>query len=126
MSQLAGTAALVRLALRRDRIILPVFIVVFVASIAASAYATVELYPTSASRTEAAAAINSTTSTLAMYGPIHDVTSIGALSTFKTGMMGAAAVAVLALLIVVRHTRSEEETDASSCSVRRSWAGVHP
>ena len=45
MSSLAGTAALVRLALRRDRIILPVFIVIFVASIAASAYATVELYP---------------------------------------------------------------------------------
>ena len=110
MSQLAGTAALVRLALRRDRIILPVFIAIFVASIAASAYATVELYPTAASRTQAASAINSTTSTLAMYGPIHDVTSIGALSTFKTGMMGAVAVAVLALLLVVRHTRSEEET----------------
>ena len=42
------------------------------------------------SRMEAAAAVNGTTSTLAMYGPIHDVTSIGALATFKTGMMGAA------------------------------------
>ena len=45
-----------------------------------------------------------------MYGPIHDETSIGALSTFKMGMMGAVAVAVLALFIVVRHTRTEEET----------------
>ena len=78
--------------------------------VAASASATVELYPDDASRVQAAVAINSTTSTLALYGPIHDETSIGALSTFKMGIMGAIAVAVLALFLVVRHTRTEEET----------------
>ena len=110
MSAFAGTAALVRLALRRDRIILVVFVVLLVVLVAASADATVKLYPDSASRISAATAINGATSTLAMFGPIHDVTSIGALSTFKMGIMGAIAVAVLALLLVVRHTRSEEET----------------
>lgn len=110
MTSLVGTGALVRLALRRDRVILPVFIGILAAMVAASAYATAELYPTTASRVAAAAVINTATSTLAMFGPIHDPTSLGALSTFKIGIMGAIAVAVLALIIVVRHTRAEEET----------------
>jgi len=110
VSSLAGTTALVRLALRRDRIVLPVFIAILIVMVAASASATVKVYPDSASRLQAAVAVNSTTSTLALYGPIHDETSIGALSTFKMGIMGAVAVAVLALFVVVRHTRSEEET----------------
>jgi len=110
VSSLAGTGALVRLALRRDRIVLVVFIVVLVVMVGASASATVKLYPSEASRVAAAGAVNSSTATLAMYGPIHDATSIGALSTFKLGIMGAVAVAVLALFLVVRHTRTEEET----------------
>jgi ABC-2 type transport system permease protein len=107
---LAGTAALVRLALRRDRIVLPVFIVLLAVMVGASADATVKVYPDAASRLQAAVAVNDTASTLALYGPIHDETSIGALSTFKMGIMGAIAVSVLALFLVVRHTRSEEET----------------
>ena len=110
MSSLAGTTALVHLALRRDRVILAAFIVILVVMVAASASATVKLYPDEASRVKTAAAVNGATSTLAMYGPIHDETSSGALATFKMGIMGAVAVAVLALFIVVRHTRAEEET----------------
>ncbi len=110
MSSLAGVAALVRLALRRDRVVLPVFVVLLAVMVAASASATVKVYPDEASRRQAAAAVNATASTLALYGPIRDETSIGALSTFKVGIMGAIAVAVLALFLVVRHTRAEEET----------------
>ena len=110
MSSLAGTGTLVRLALRRDRIVLPVFIVILIVMVAASASATKRVYPDSASRLQAAAAVNSTTSTLALYGPIHDETSIGALATFKMGIIGAVAVAILTSFLVVRHTRSEEET----------------
>ncbi|MEI6726360.1 MAG: ABC transporter permease, partial [Actinomycetes bacterium] len=109
MSSFAGTAALTRLALRRDRVVLVVFVLVLVVMVAASASATVKLYPTEASRVKAAAAIASSTATLAMYGPIYDTTSVGALSTFKMGIMGAVAVAILALFVVVRHTRAEEE-----------------
>ncbi len=110
MSSLVGTASLVRLALRRDRVILVVFLVTLVASVAASADATVKLYPTITSRLDAATAVNTATSALALYGPVHDVNSVGALATFKVGMMGAVAVAILGLLLVVRHTRTEEET----------------
>jgi ABC-2 type transport system permease protein len=110
VSSLAGTTGLVRLALRRDRVVLAVFIVILVIMIAASADATVKLYPNDASRVKAAAAVNGSAATLALYGPIHDDTSIGALATFKMGIIGAVAVAVVALFIVVRHTRTEEET----------------
>jgi ABC-2 type transport system permease protein len=110
VSALVGTGALARLALRRDRVVLAVFVVVLVVMVAASASATVKLYPDIASRVKTAAAVNGATSALALYGPIHDETSIGALATFKMGIMGAVAVAVLALFLVVRHTRAEEET----------------
>jgi len=110
VSAFAGTGALLRLAVRRDRIVLPVFVVLLVVVVAASASATVEVYPDEASRVQAAVAVNSTTSTLALYGPIHDVASVGAIATFKMGIMGGIAVAVLALFLVVRHTRAEEET----------------
>lgn len=110
MSSFTGTGALARLALRRDRVLLPVFMVIFVAMIAGGTSATIALYPDTASRVSAATVINTAPSTLAMFGPIHDLTSIGALSTFKTGMMDLLALAILALRLVVRHTRAEEET----------------
>ena len=53
----AGTATLVRLALRRDRVMMPVWIVVFVLMAVGSAQASIELYPDEASRVEAADAI---------------------------------------------------------------------
>ena len=55
---LAGTWALVRLALRRDRLILPVCIAVFVIVVASSTKATVALYPSERSRMVAAASVN--------------------------------------------------------------------
>ena len=110
MSSLAGTTGLVRLALRRDRVTLTVFVVILVVMVAASASATVKLYPDTASRVRTAAAVNGATSALALYGPIRGETSIGALATFKMGIIGAVVVAILALFIVVRHTRTEEET----------------
>lgn len=110
MRSLVGTRPLIRLALRRDRILLPTFVVVLVAMVASAASATIALYPTLAAQMDAALAINSTSSALAIYGPIHDLSSIGALATFKLGMMGLIAVGILGARLVVRHTRAEEET----------------
>lgn len=109
MTDLVGTWGLVRLALRRDRTLLPVWIVVFVAMAASSAAATVDLYPTVESRVLAAESLNGTQSLVALYGRIYDPTSLGAISLWKMGGIGAIFVAVLAILIVVRHTRAEEE-----------------
>ncbi|MGH3762654.1 MAG: ABC transporter permease, partial [Actinophytocola sp.] len=107
---LAGTGALLRLALRRDRIVASVWILLFVVMAASSASASQSLFTTVESRMRAAAAVNDTPATLALYGRVFDPTSLGAVSMFKLGAMGAALVALVAIFMVVRHTRSEEES----------------
>jgi ABC-2 type transport system permease protein len=108
--ELAGTAGLVRLALRRDRLLIPAWVALFVMMSGLSASATVGLYPDQASRIEAANTINSTASVVALYGPIYDPSSLGALSITKMTAMYAALMSILMVMLVVRHTRAEEET----------------
>ena len=89
----AGTGALLRLALRRDRVIATVWILLFVVMAAGSASASQSLFTDAASRrVRAAAAVNDTPATLALYGRVFDPTSLGAVSLFKLGAMGAALV----------------------------------
>ncbi|WP_232828461.1 ABC transporter permease [Kribbella monticola] len=109
MKDFAGTATLVRLALRRDRVLLPVWIVVFVAMAAGSAQASIDLYPDVASRVSAASTTNSSPALVSLYGRIFDPTSLGEVSLFKLTAFGALLVALLAAMLVVRHTRTEEE-----------------
>ncbi len=108
-SSLTGTGALVRLALRRDRVLLPVWAVVLVGSAASSASATADLYPTVASRLAAAQTINGTPALVALYGRIFDPTSLGSLALFKLSTLGPVLLAGLAIVLTVRHTRAEEE-----------------
>jgi ABC-2 type transport system permease protein len=105
----AGWLPLTRLALRRDRVLIPVWLAVFVVTAAGTAASTLDVYPTEASRRGIAATINATASMRALYGPIFDEGSAGAVSLFKMGTFGAALVAVLAIIMTVRHTRAEEE-----------------
>lgn len=109
MNPLAGTAALAALALRRDRLLLPGWILVFAGTAAGSAAATKGVYPDLASQVKGAELVNATPGLLAMYGPIYDPTSLGAVSMFKLTAMGTAMVALFGLLVVIRHTRADEE-----------------
>lgn len=110
MAGFEGTGALVRLGLRRDRVRLVVWVSLVGLLAASTAGATVGLYPTVASRVEAATAINESPSLVALYGPILDPRSLGALSMLKMVNVGAAMVAVLTIMLTVRHSRAEEET----------------
>lgn len=109
MSAFAGTGRLFRLALRRSRVLIGVWLAVFVVMAAGSASATVDLYPTLADRVAAAETINRSQAVVAFYGRIYDPTSIGAISMIKMGGLGAVFVAMLAVVLVVRHTRADEE-----------------
>jgi polyether ionophore transport system permease protein len=108
-SSLAGTATLVRLALRRDRIVLPVWIAIFVVLAVGSAQASVAVFPDEASRVRAAEAINNSPALVALYGRVYDVTSLGEVSLIKMKGLYALFLAVLAFFTLVRHTRSDEE-----------------
>jgi ABC-2 type transport system permease protein len=104
-----GTGALLRLGIRRDRVIATVWILLFVMMAASSSSATQDLYTTIEARVRAAASVNDTPAMLALYGRVFDPTSVGAVSLFKIGAMGAAIAALIAIFTVVRHTRAEEE-----------------
>ncbi|TDD60558.1 ABC transporter permease [Kribbella antibiotica] len=110
MSDFVGTGTLVRLALRRDRVLIPTWIAVFVVMAAGSAQATMDLYTDVASRVEAARTTNASPALVSLYGRIFDETSLGELSLFKLTAFGAALVGLLASILVVRHTRAEEES----------------
>ncbi len=110
MNTFTGTGALVRVALRRSRLLLAGWVAVFVAMAAYSAKATIDLYPTLASRVEAAAAVNRSQALVALYGRVYDPASLGSLALIKTGGFGAVFVAMLSVVVVVRHTRADEES----------------
>jgi ABC-2 type transport system permease protein len=107
--RLAGAGALTRLAARRDRIMLPVWIYVLTILVVGTGYSFKGLYKTTASRESIAASIGRSTSNLALGGPLYG-DSIGALTVFKIAAGGAVAAALMSIFIVIRHTRADEET----------------
>lgn len=106
---LVGTGALVRLALRRDRVMLPVWLGVQFLLAAGSASSVKGLYATDASREAFAATAGNNPATVAMYGPSTDLATLGGLATWKLGVYGAALLALMSIFTLVRHTRGDEE-----------------
>ncbi|MEF9883841.1 ABC transporter permease [Streptomyces sp. P9-A4] len=106
---LTGTGTLTRLALRRDRLMIPVWALV-TGGMVASGVGTLEgLYGTAAQRADVAASMTANSSMRALYGPVFD-DSIGGLVAWRFGTFAAVLAAVASLIVVVRHTREEEET----------------
>lgn len=106
----AGTGRLLRFALRRDRIVLPAWALVFLAYTLGGTAAAVALYPDLASRVEAAATVNNMPALVAMYGRIWDPSSPGGVAMMKPIGFGGVFAAILGILLVTRHTRAEEES----------------
>ena len=75
----------------------------------ASVAATTDLYPDAGAVRDAAVATNAQTPSVLLYGRIHDESSLGALGTWKLLGLGGVAVALLAMVVVRRHTRADEE-----------------
>lgn len=109
----AGLGHLVRLAARRDRVLVPVWFTVLLLVCFASAAATSSLYPTEAELVKAADAINSSPGIVALYGPILDVHSKGEVAMTKMTVLYSVFVAIMFLFVVRRHTRLEEEEGQS-------------
>ncbi|MEU5578639.1 ABC transporter permease [Streptomyces huasconensis] len=107
--QLAGTSALLRLALRRDRVMMPVWVMVVAGLVLAMPGSLENVYATAAERADAMATMNANSSMRAMYGPVFG-DSVGALTAWRIGCYAGVLAAVMSLVIVVRHTREEEET----------------
>ncbi|MBM6402883.1 polyketide antibiotic transporter [Phycicoccus sp. CSK15P-2] len=108
MTGLAGTGRLLRFALRRDRVLVPASLLGLVLLSVGSARATLDLYPDDESVAGELAGIIANPAVLALYGPVSSQTA-DAFAVFKTVMMGAVLTSVLAIVVVRRHTRTEEE-----------------
>ena len=104
-----GTGALLRLALRRDRVVLPVWMLVYLLYSVGGTAAAVALYPDVASRVEAADAVNRLPAMLLMYGRVWDPQGLGSVAMMKPIGFGGVFAAILGILFMTRHTRAEEE-----------------
>lgn len=105
---LAGLGELLRLAWRRDRILIPVSVLALITIAVTSAKATLDLYPTDAAASKGLAAVFRVPAVVALYGPVPAATADG-LAVFKTLVLGTIFIGVLGYVIVRRHTRTEEE-----------------
>ncbi|MEV2211007.1 ABC transporter permease [Streptomyces sp. NPDC050997] len=109
LRQLAGTGALLRFALRRDRVMIPIWVAVNALMVLSMPNTLEGLYATPAERADLLTQMSTNSSLRAMVGPVFG-DSIGALTAWRVGVYAGALAAVTSLLVVVRHTRDEEES----------------
>ncbi|MBM0258866.1 ABC transporter permease, partial [Micromonospora sp. 4G55] len=107
MSTLTGTRHLVRLILRRDRVLLPLWVLVLAVLPMTYAASFFELFPTAADRAAYATGTATNPSIVALLGPVYG-DSVGALTAQRGGFL-TLIVGLVSLLTVIRHTRTEEE-----------------
>ncbi|MBS4753921.1 ABC transporter permease [Nocardioides sp. zg-ZUI104] len=105
-----GWPLLLRLAVHRDRLPMLLGVGFLTLLSLASAAATPSLYPDRAAAVRAAEALNASPAIVALYGPVLQTDSIGELAMTKMTVLYAVLVAALAVALVRRHTRVEEET----------------
>jgi ABC-2 type transport system permease protein len=106
-----GTARLVRLAVRRDRVRLSVWISALTVMMVYAPNAIKLAYPGEAQR-QARVALLETPAGMMLGGPMFggDETDLGTMMANELTLTLIVAASILAILTVVRHTRAEEET----------------
>jgi ABC-2 type transport system permease protein len=108
-SAFAGTLGMLRLYLRRDRVVLPLWVLLLSLPLATVYVGSIEnVYPDQSARAGFAASIMASPAQRALYGQIYN-DSLGATGIWKAGMFHL-LIAVAVILTVIRHTRADEET----------------
>ncbi|WP_033543181.1 ABC transporter permease [Planococcus sp. CAU13] len=106
----SGTGSLSRFILRRDRIRIPIWIFSFVFATVVIAVAFIGLYENAQERQAIAATMENPAMT-AMVGPGYglDNYTAGAMMAHQMLLMTAVVVGLMSVLLVIRHTRTDEE-----------------
>ncbi|ANN21198.1 ABC transporter permease [Amycolatopsis orientalis] len=107
---LVGTWQLTRLALRRDRVVLPIWIVLLGIAPSSTAGTFETLYPTAAERAGLTTSMGANPSIAVIYGPAFDLSTAGGFTAWRLGGFLALLVALMAVFTVTRHTRAEEDS----------------
>ncbi|SEF30771.1 ABC-2 type transport system permease protein [Amycolatopsis pretoriensis] len=108
--ELAGTWHLTRLALRRDRVVLPIWIVLLSIVPASTVNTFTQFYPTVADRLALQAGANTNPSYALLYGPPFDLTTAGGFIAWRMCGFLALLTGLMVVFTVTRHTRAEEDT----------------
>lgn len=109
MNALVGTGALIRLILRRDRLVLLIWIVAMALVVIGVADSLPSTYPTAQARQAFAAETTGNPTEVMMIGPVFD-SSFGGLTAWRVRGWGALGIGLAGLLTIIRHTRTEEES----------------
>ena len=122
---LAGTGRLLRFALRRDRVRIPIWLAALALGSVWTAAAFGDIYPTAAARQTTAATMN-TPAGLAFTGPARYLTDYHYGSIVSHQLLGFVVVfvGIMTVLLVTRHTRTEEETGRAEL-IRAAAVGRH-
>lgn len=124
-TQTAGVGLLVRLALRRDRVRLTVWVAALTVMMVYAPNAVRLAYPEEAQRLSRVELLK-TPAGMMMGGPMFGVneTDLGAMMANELMLTLMVATSILAILTVIRHTRAEEESGAAEL-VLSSVVGRH-
>lgn len=107
--RLAGTGTLLRFFLRRDRLMTPLWVGVIGLMVLSMPNSLNTIYSTPAERADIARQMLTSSSLRATYGPVFD-DSLGGLTAWRIGGYAGLFAGIMSLLVVVRHTREEEES----------------
>ncbi len=108
-SDFTGTLHLLRLYLRRDRIVLPLWVILLSLPLGPTYItSTKKVMSTPADLANYAHTINTNPAELALYGPAYS-TELGSIGLWKAGPFFT-FLAIATILVLIRHTRAEEET----------------
>lgn len=121
MTELTGTWRLIRLILRRDRVVMPIWIFWLGVIPVAGAVALVALFPNPEQMATFAQTLR-TPALTALYGPLFG-DDLGAAVTTRYGIVPV-VLGLITMLTVIRHTRAEEEAGRREL-LRSSVMGRH-
>lgn len=108
--RLTGTGRLLRLALRRDRVVLPVWLLVLASIPAITVGEYARLYPDPTQRAALTRSLGGNPSITLLYGPAHDLSTAGGFTAWRFGTLLPVFLALVCVFTLTRHTRQEEET----------------
>jgi ABC-2 type transport system permease protein len=121
---LTGSGGLVRLILRRDRVRLPIWVLAIIGLVYASAGAVSGTYSTVQEIQAYATTMGTSPAAIAMSGPPVALDTVGGIVVNETALTALLGVALMAIFLVIRHTRAEEEEGRTEV-LRSTVVGRH-
>ena len=123
-STTAGTGALLRFALRRDRLRLPVWIAVGTFMVVLQSASSQRFYDSPEALAAYRASVGSNAATIALAGPPVGLDTVAGAVAFEISATVMLIAALMAMFTVTRHTRADEEAGRTEL-VRSARVGRH-